>query len=80
MGGTGIHPVTAFKFRGHALDRTLHPEGLAASDAAEGVLFLQDPRWRRGRAKINPGYQRDDIFGTRRLADPALHAGVFDEP
>ena len=30
-------------------------------------------------AKRDPGFQRDDLFRTGRLAESALHAGVFDE-
>jgi hypothetical protein len=41
-GGAGIHPVLAFELRHHAIDRALHAERLAAADAAERLLLLED--------------------------------------
>src|SRR4029079_1077566 len=73
------HPVLAVEFRDHALDRALDPERLVATDAVERLLLLEHARTRGGGAEIELRPQRDHLLRARRLAQPALHAGIFGE-
>src|SRR5262245_20687320 len=73
------HPVLALELGGDALDRALGAEGLAASRAAERLLFLEQARRRARRAEIELRLERDHLLGAGRLAQPSLHAGVLGE-
>src|SRR6266851_2322364 len=73
------HPVLAFELGGDALDRALDAERLAAADAVERLLLFHHARGGGGGAEIELRPQRDHLFRAGRLAQPALHAGVFHE-
>src|SRR5262249_60575958 len=77
--GAGEHPVLALELRGDALDRALGAERLAAPRAAERLLLLEQARRRARSAEIELRLERDHLLGTRRLAQPALHAGILGE-
>src|ERR1700682_4597673 len=74
-----IHPVPALKFGDDTIDGALHSKRLVALDTAKRLLFLQHAGGSRGRAEVDLGLQSNDLFWTSRLAEPALHAGVFNE-
>src|SRR3954463_14339716 len=71
------HPVLAFQLGDHALDRAFDAERLVAADAMERLLLLENPCIRGGGAKIELRSQRDHLLRARRLAEPALHAGIL---
>src|SRR5262249_36115427 len=71
------HPVLAFELCGHAVDRTLDAERLAATDAAERLFLIEHARRCGGGAEIELRRERDHLLGTGCLAQPALHAGIF---
>src|SRR5260370_15203407 len=75
-----IHPVLVRKRRDHALDRALDPEGLAAADAAERLLLVEDARRRRGGTEVELRLPADHLLRTGRLPQPALHPAVRREP
>ena len=76
---SGIHPVPAFELGGHALDRALDAERLAAADAAERLLLLEHARRGRGGAEVELRLEGDHLLRAGRLAQPALHAGILLE-
>ena len=69
--------MLALELGGDALDGALDAERLVAADAAERLLLLEHARGRGGGAEIELRPQRDHLLRTGRLAQPALHAGVF---
>ena len=69
----------ALKFGHDTIDGALHSERLVAPDAAKRLLLLQHTGRSRGRAEVDLGLQGNHLFRTGHLAEPALHAGVFDE-
>src|ERR1700704_6143382 len=73
------HPVLLAEFCEHTLDRAPGAERLAAGDAMKRLFFLQDAKRRVPRLEIEPRLQRDDVLGTGRLAQPALHAKTLGE-
>ena len=73
--GARKHPVLFLKFGNHALDRALGAEWFAASDAMEGVFFLQDTLWRIPRMKVELRLERDGVFRTGCLAQTACRPG-----
>src|SRR5207253_1243166 len=75
-----VHPVLAFELGDDALDRAFDAERRAAADAGERLLLLQDARGGGGGAEIELRLERDHLFGTGRLAQSALHAGILGEP
>ena len=75
----GIHPVPALELCRDLLDRALDAERLAAADAKRRLFFLDDLGRCPGGAEIDLRLQRDDLFRAGALAQPALHAGIFDK-
>ena len=73
------HPVLVAELCQHAVDRAFGAEGFAAGDAEERLFFLQHFQRRVPCLKVKARLQRDDLFGTGRLAKPALHAQAFGE-
>ena len=69
----------AFQLFDHALDGGFGAEGLAAADALERLFLLDHLMAAGGVEETEPGYQRDDAFRTRVLAQAALHAGFLGE-
>src|SRR4029079_1921756 len=73
------HPVFFAEFGEHAVDRAPGAEGFAAGDAVEGLLLLENAQRRVPCPEIQPRFERDDLFGTGRFAQSALHAEAFGE-
>ena len=74
------HPVLVLKLCRDALDRAAHPERLAAANAGERRLLFEDAGGSRGGAEVELRLKRNDFLGTGRLAQAALHAGIFRKP
>src|ERR1700704_3555955 len=74
------HPVLVAEFCNHAVDRALGAERLAASDAIERLFFLQYSKRRVPGLEVEPRLERDDVLGTGRFAQSALHAEIFGKP
>src|SRR6185437_447325 len=72
-----VHPVLAIELGRHAFDRAFDAKRLAATDAEEWFFLLDDPARFRGGAEIDLWFKADYFFGTRCLAQAALHAGIF---
>jgi hypothetical protein len=69
--------VLALELGDDALDRALHPERLVAADTVERLLLLEHARAGGGGAEIELRPQGDHLLRAGRLAQSALHAGVF---
>src|ERR1700719_4087546 len=67
-----VHPVLPGELGGHALDRALHSERLAAANAVEWHFLLEDTHGRGGGVEVEPRLERDHLLGTGRLAPDAL--------
>ena len=70
----------ACEFWRNPFNGAFHPERLAAADAVERLLLLEDARGCGRRAKIELRRKRDHLLRAGRLAQPALHAGVLGKP
>src|SRR5262249_1966928 len=72
-----IHPVLALELCDHALDRTLHAERLAATDALGRLLLFDNAGQGRSGTKIDLWLQAYHLFRAGRFAQATLHAGVL---
>src|SRR6185437_16559704 len=62
-----------------ALDRAPDAERLVAANAVKRLLLLEHARRRDRRAEVEARRQADHLLRTGRLAEAALHAGIFGE-
>src|SRR5882672_3791874 len=67
------HPVLVAELCQHAVDRAFGAERLAAGDAVERLFFLQHTERRVPCLEVEPRVERNDVLGTGRFAQPALH-------
>src|ERR1051326_5740019 len=79
VGRVLIHPMLSFQLGDDAFYRALDAERLAAANAAERLLLLEHARRSNRRAEVEPWHEGDHFFRTGRLAQAALHAGIFSK-